>query len=86
MLTFHPFYWSLIAVVLAIVHPAASHPIRTSKWIKTSQFEDRDHRGIWKVFEKHGKHPLPELPQAKPSQVSFTRFHKSSHAELTKYI
>ncbi|KAJ5553829.1 hypothetical protein N7513_003788 [Penicillium frequentans] len=69
MLTFHPFYWSLIAVVLAIVQPAASHPIRTSKWIEISQFEDRDNRGILRVFEKHGKHPLPELPQSKHRQL-----------------
>ncbi|KAJ5798810.1 uncharacterized protein N7503_006315 [Penicillium pulvis] len=71
MLTFHPFYWFLIAVVLAIVQPAASHPIRTSKWIKTSQFEDLNNRGIWKVIEKHGKHPLPELPQAKHTQIRY---------------
>ncbi|KAJ5987478.1 hypothetical protein N7451_011843 [Penicillium sp. IBT 35674x] len=68
MLSIHPFYWSLIAVVLAIVHPAASQPVRTPKWIETFQFEDLDNRGIWKVFEKHEKYSLPELPQAKPSQ------------------
>jgi hypothetical protein len=70
MLKFHPLYWSLIALVLAMVQPAASQPIRTSKWIKTTQLEDREYRGAWKVFEKHEKYSLPQLPQAKSSQVS----------------
>ncbi|KAJ5664422.1 hypothetical protein N7507_005153 [Penicillium longicatenatum] len=71
MLKSHPLYWSLIALVLAMVQPAASHPIRTSKWIKTTQLEDRDNRGVWKVFEKHEKYSLPRLPQAKSSQPEF---------------
>ncbi|KAJ6109174.1 hypothetical protein N7486_001408 [Penicillium sp. IBT 16267x] len=65
MLTFHPLHWPLIALVLAIVHPVTSHPIRTSKWIETTQFEDRDNRGVWKVFEKPSKYSLPELPQVR---------------------
>lgn len=74
MLTFHPTYWSIIALVLAIVRPATSHPIRTSNWVRTTQFEDRDNRGIWKVFEKQDNTILPKLALARPSQVNGIRF------------
>lgn len=64
-----PLFLTLVALIL-IVHPAASHPIRTPKWIKTDQFEDSQSRGIWKVFEKDDTTPGPELPHAVHSQVS----------------
>lgn len=70
MFGFRPLFLTLVALNLAIVHPAASHPIRTPKWIKTDQFEDSQSRGIWKVFEKDDSAPKTELPHAVHSQVS----------------
>lgn len=63
-------YWSLIAVLLAIVRPSASHPIRTPKWIKKDQFSDAAARGTWKVFEKNEYDFEPALPQTKSIEVS----------------
>jgi hypothetical protein len=73
MFGFRPQYWSLIALLLALVHPSASHPIRTPKWIKKDQLPDAAARGIWKVFEKNEYSYEPALPQAK-SMVSSLLF------------
>lgn len=70
MFGFRPLVLTLVALILSLVHPATSHPIRTPKWIKTAQFEDSQSRGVWKVFEKDDSTPGPELPRAVHSQVS----------------
>lgn len=70
MFGFRPQYWSLIALLLALVHPSASHPVRTPKWVKKDQFADPESRGVWKVFEKTGYKYGLELPQAKSIEIS----------------
>ncbi|KAJ6120776.1 hypothetical protein N7523_005056 [Penicillium sp. IBT 18751x] len=66
MLEFRPQYWSLIAILLAIVHPSASHPIvRSPKWIKKDQYSALEARGTWKLFEKNAYSYGPALPQLK---------------------
>ena len=72
MFGFRPQYWSLIALLLALVHPSTSHPVRTPKWIKKDQFADPESRGVWKVFEKTGYKYGLELPQAKSMEVGFS--------------
>lgn len=60
----------ILALVLAVTQPATSHPIRTSKWVKTGEFEDPNARGIWKVFEKESFDRLPDPPHVRYNQVS----------------
>lgn len=73
MVAFHPLFLTLVALILTIIHPTASQPIRTPKWIKKAQFEDPQGRGVWKVFEKEGMTSAPQLPQAQSSQVSLNQ-------------
>lgn len=54
-----------LALILAVAHSTTSHPIRTSKWVKTEQFPDPIAGGIWKVFEKEGYDLLPDPPHVK---------------------
>ncbi|KAJ5181752.1 hypothetical protein N7449_011899 [Penicillium cf. viridicatum] len=54
-----------LALILAVAHSTTSHPIRTSKWVKTAQFPDPNAEGIWKVFEKEGYDLLPDPPHVK---------------------
>ncbi|KAJ5422803.1 hypothetical protein N7445_010911 [Penicillium cf. griseofulvum] len=54
-----------LALILAVTKSTASHPIRTSKWVKTEQFQDPNARGIWKVFEKDPYDLLPDPPHVK---------------------
>ncbi|KAJ5940872.1 hypothetical protein N7516_001040 [Penicillium verrucosum] len=54
-----------LGLILAVAHSTTSHPIRTSKWVKTEQFPDPDAQGIWKVFEKEGYDLLPDPPHVK---------------------
>ncbi|KAJ5687328.1 hypothetical protein N7536_009947 [Penicillium majusculum] len=54
-----------LALILAVAHPTTSHPIRTSKWVKTEQFPDPNAQGIWKVFEKEAYDLLPDPPHVK---------------------
>ncbi|KAJ5676908.1 uncharacterized protein N7477_002541 [Penicillium maclennaniae] len=66
MLDFRPQYWSLIAILLAIIHPSASYPIvRTPNWIKKGQHSDLAARGTRKFFEKNAYSYGPALPQLK---------------------
>lgn len=59
-----------LALILAVAHSATSHPIRTSKWVKTEQFTDPNSQGIWKVFEKEAYDLLPDPPHVKYNGVS----------------
>ncbi|KAJ5291239.1 hypothetical protein N7478_000490 [Penicillium angulare] len=70
MLSFRPLSIFFIALILAFVHKATAHPIRTSKWIKASEFKDHKARGIWKVFEKSNEQALPQFPGARPTQIN----------------
>ncbi|KAJ5421043.1 hypothetical protein N7465_003562 [Penicillium sp. CMV-2018d] len=54
-----------LGLILAVAHSTTSHPIRTSKWVKTEQFLDPNAQGIWKVFEKEGYDQLPDPPHVK---------------------
>ncbi|CAI7631703.1 unnamed protein product [Penicillium viridicatum] len=56
---------STLGLILAVAHSTTSHPIRTSKWVKTEQFPDPNAQGIWKVFEKEGYDLLPDPPHVK---------------------
>ncbi|KAJ5097445.1 hypothetical protein N7456_008166 [Penicillium angulare] len=69
MLSFRPPYILFIALIVVFVHPTAAHPVRTSKWIKTSEIKDHKARGVWKVFEKDSEHALPQFSRAKPTQI-----------------
>jgi hypothetical protein len=59
-----------LALILAVAHSTTSHPIRTSKWVKTEQFPDPNAQRIWKVFEKEGYDLLPDPPHVKYNGVS----------------
>ncbi|KAJ5789897.1 uncharacterized protein N7518_006908 [Penicillium psychrosexuale] len=65
----HINYPSLLtfALILAVTQSTTSYPIRTSKCVKTEQFQDPNTRGIWKVFEQHeeGYDLLPDPPHVK---------------------
>jgi len=74
MVEFRPLYWSLITLLLAVIHPSLSHPIRTSKWIKKDQFADAESRGVWKVFEKNEHNHEPSLSQTKSIKVGSLPF------------
>lgn len=65
----HPSVLTL-ALILAVAHSTTSHPIRTSKWVKTEQFPDSNAQGIWKVFEKEAYDLLPDPPYVKYNGVS----------------
>ncbi|KAJ5382389.1 hypothetical protein N7517_000300 [Penicillium concentricum] len=54
-----------LALILAVTQSTTSHPIQTSKWVKTEQFQDPNARGIWKIFEKEGLDQLPDPPHVK---------------------
>ncbi|KAJ5493813.1 hypothetical protein N7463_009900 [Penicillium fimorum] len=54
-----------LALILAITQSTTSHPIQTSKWVKTEQFKDPNARGIWKVFEKEPYDLKPDPPHVK---------------------
>ncbi|KAJ5753144.1 hypothetical protein N7520_010061 [Penicillium odoratum] len=79
MLASRSLYWTLVVLVLAIIQPAVSHPISTPKWMKTTQFENRDSRGVWKGFKKHEEIPLSQLSQAVSTQsASTSTIHETS--------
>ncbi|KXG49162.1 uncharacterized protein PGRI_030320 [Penicillium griseofulvum] len=54
-----------LVLILAVTRSTTSHPIGTSKWVKTEQFKDPNARGIWKVFEKDPYDQLPDPPHVK---------------------
>ncbi|KGO72678.1 hypothetical protein PITC_056640 [Penicillium italicum] len=54
-----------LVLILGVTQSTTSHPVRTSKWIKTEQFLDPDAGGIWKVFEKDGYDLMPDPPHVK---------------------
>lgn len=59
----------LVGLILALVEPAVSHPIRTSKWIKKTEFQDFQNRGVWKVIEKKETFYVPEVPRHVSNEV-----------------
>ncbi|KAJ5724618.1 hypothetical protein N7493_006346 [Penicillium malachiteum] len=59
LLSLRPPYLTFFALVLLIIKPATSHPVRSSTWIETTQLEDYDARGPGKVHETKDQAPLP---------------------------
>ncbi|KAJ5826761.1 hypothetical protein N7447_003524 [Penicillium robsamsonii] len=59
-----------LALILAVTQSTTSHPIQTSKWVKTEQYKDPNARGIWKVFEKEPYDLKPDPPHVKYNGVS----------------
>ncbi|KAJ5717029.1 hypothetical protein N7488_002675 [Penicillium malachiteum] len=59
MLSLRPPYLILFALVLLIIKPATSYPVRSSTWIETTQLEGYDAWGPGKVHEKKYQDLLP---------------------------
>ena len=59
----------LVGFILALVEPTVSHPIRTSKWMKKTEFQDFQNHGVWKVIEKKETFYVPEVPRHAYNEV-----------------
>lgn len=54
MLTFRPLFLTLVALIFAIVHPTASHPLASQEWAKKDQFENTLSREVQGISENDG--------------------------------
>lgn len=82
MITFRPLFWTVVALLLAIVQPVISYPIRTSEWVKTREVNDANTWGVWKVYEKERSHSSSESAQAILKSVSLSCIPCSSSNKL----
>ncbi|KAJ5634747.1 hypothetical protein N7528_002589 [Penicillium herquei] len=95
MLSLRPPYLIFFALVLLIIKPATSHPVRSSTWIETTQLEDYDARGPGKIHETKDQAPLPMVtllgsdksepyPRATQVDSNFETEHKFKRDTLLK--
>ncbi|KAJ6013780.1 hypothetical protein N7540_008371 [Penicillium herquei] len=86
MLSFRPPYLILFALVLLIIKPATSHPVRSAKWIETTQFKDYEAWAHGTVHHKKDQDPSsmatllgPDKPQPHPRATQVDWFFESEH-------
>ncbi|KAJ5728838.1 uncharacterized protein N7483_003346 [Penicillium malachiteum] len=59
MLSLRPPYLILFALVLLIIKPATSHPVRSSKWTETTRLEEYEAREHGNYHDKTDQDPFP---------------------------